>query len=86
MRQALTKLLRKSDELALSKLLIEIVLLESADQSLKGDTDVLTATAKRYRVEVDKICKAVEQEFTAKQAKRKVKQNKTTNKNAKPAV
>ena len=79
-RQAMAKLLRQSDELALSKLLIEVVLLENADQTSKNEPDVLTATAKRHRVEVERIRKAVEQEFTAKRAKREAKQNKAAKK------
>lgn len=73
-QQAVTKLLRQADEAALSKLLIEITLLEIVDQASQGDADILTATAKRHRVDVVKVRKAVEQEFAAKRAKLESKQ------------
>jgi hypothetical protein len=41
---------------------------------------VLIATAKRHRVDVDKLRKAVEQEFTAKRAKLDAKQKKALKK------
>ena len=40
----------------------------------------LIVTAKRHRVDVDKVRKAVEQEFTAKCARREIKQNKAAKK------
>jgi len=45
-----------------------------------SDPDVLIATAKRHRVDVDKLRKAVEQEFTAKRAKLAAKQKKAAKK------
>jgi hypothetical protein len=41
---------------------------------------VLIVTAKRHRVDVDKLRKAVEQEFTAKRAKLAAKQKKAAKK------
>jgi hypothetical protein len=73
-------LLRQPDEGALSKLLIEGVLLESVDRAPTSDPDVLIATAKRHRVDVDKVRKGVEQEFTAKRAKSDAKQKKAAKK------
>jgi ParB family transcriptional regulator, chromosome partitioning protein len=81
-QQAIARMLRQSDEDALSKLLIEVVLLEFADRAPTGDLDVLLATARRHRVDVDKVRKAVEQEFTAKRVKRETKQDKATKKGA----
>ena len=75
-QQAIARLLRQPDEGALSKLLIEVVLLEFTDRAPTSDPDVLIATAKRHRVDVDKVRKAVEQEFTAKRAKQSAKQTK----------
>ncbi len=86
-QQAIVKLLRQVDEAALSKLLIEVALLEVADQTSPGDADVLTATAKRHRVDVVKVRKAVEQEFAAKRAKQATKQKNIAKKTtAKPAA
>lgn len=72
------KMLKQTDEAGLSKLLIEVVLLEVADQSPNGESDILTTTAKRHRVDVEKVRKAVEQELTVKRAKVESKQ-KTAN-------
>jgi ParB family chromosome partitioning protein len=79
-QQAIAKLLRQADEAALSKLLVELTLLEVVDQISQGDADVLTATAKRLRVDVAKVHKAVEDEFAAKRAKQDSKQNSTAKK------
>jgi ParB family chromosome partitioning protein len=79
-QQAIARLLRQPDEGALSKLLIEVVLLECTDRAPTSDPDVLIVTAKRHRVDVDRIRKAVEQDYTAKRAKSAAKQNKATKK------
>ena len=79
-QQAIARMLRQSDEGAISKLLIEAVLLESADRAPTSDPGVLIATAKRHRVDMDKIRKAVEQEFATKRAKLEARQNKATKK------
>lgn len=55
------------DESALAKLLLEISLLDSAYQrGTRRSDDPLLASAKRYRVDVEKIEKAVAAEFAAK--------------------
>ena len=79
-QQAIARMLRQPDEGALSKLLVEVVLLECTDRAPTSDPDVLIATAKRHRVDVDKLRKAVEQEFTAKRAKLAAKQKKAAKK------
>ncbi|MGA2965553.1 MAG: ParB/RepB/Spo0J family partition protein [Terriglobales bacterium] len=79
-QQAIARMLRQSNEGVLSKLLIEAVLLESADRVPTSDPDVLITTAKRHRVDTEKVRKAVEQEFTAKRAKLEAKQNKAAKK------
>ena len=81
-QQAITKLLRQADEVALSKLLIEVILLDVLDQTSPGDADVLTATAKRLRVDVVKVHKALEEEFAAKRAKQNSVAKKSTAKSA----
>jgi ParB family chromosome partitioning protein len=85
-QQAIARLLRQSEEGALSKLLIEVVLLECTDRAPTSDPDVLIVTAKRHRVDVDKVRKIVEQEFTAKRAKQSTKQSKAAKKNTTKAV
>lgn len=86
-QQAIAKLLRQADEAALSKLLIEVILLEVADHPSQSDTDALTTTAKRHRVDVVKVRKAVEQEFAAKRDKQESKQKTAAKKTtAKPAA
>jgi ParB family chromosome partitioning protein len=79
-QQAIAKMLKQTDEAALSRLLIEVVLLEVADKSANGEFDLLTTTAKRHRVDVEKIRKFVEQEFAAKRAKQDEKQKKDAKK------
>lgn len=76
-QQAIAKLLRQADESALSKLIVEAILLETVDRLSSGETDVLLATAKRHRVDVDKMRKAVEREFAAKRAKQKARSKAT---------
>jgi hypothetical protein len=75
-------MLRAADEGALSKLLVETALLECVDRTPTNDPDLLYAAAKRHRVDVDKVRKAVEQEFVAKRAKQSAKQNKAAKKKA----
>jgi hypothetical protein len=55
----------------LSRLLLEISLFESAYRN-GGDpeSDVLITTARRYRIDAEKLHKAVAQEFAAKQKKK----------------
>ena len=57
------------DEAALSRLLLEISLLDSAYQRGDVSQDPLMDTAKRYRVDVEKVEKAVALEFAAKRSK-----------------
>ena len=74
--ELLAKYVSRYDESYLSRLLLEITLLESAYRSAGDpDSDVLLSTAKRYRSDAEKLHKAVAQEFAAKQEK---KQEKTT--------
>jgi len=54
-------------ESGLSPLLLEVSLLESAYRNdAECDSDVLLTTAKRYRIDAEKVQKAVAQEFAAK--------------------
>ena len=85
-QQAIVKLVRQADEATLSKLLIEATLLEIVDQTSQGDADVLTATAKRLRVDIAKVRKAVVDEFAAKRAKQESKQNSTAKKSTAKSV
>jgi len=69
--ELLQKHVSSYDESALSRLLLEISLLESAYRNGSGnDDDVLLNAARRYRIDPDKIQKAVAQEFAAKQRKK----------------
>jgi len=64
------------DENALSRLLLEISLLESAYRSGgDADNDVLLSTARRYRIDTEKLKRAVAQEFAAKHKKKEKKVN-----------
>jgi ParB family chromosome partitioning protein len=66
----LVKHVSRYDESDLSRLLLEISLLESAYRN-GGEpaSDVLLSTAKRYRIDTEKVQKTVAQEFAAKQKK-----------------
>lgn len=62
------------DESELCRLLLEISLLDSAYQrSTASRDDVLMDAAKRYRVDTERVQKAVAQEMAAKRAKKNTK-------------
>ena len=75
-QKGLQRLLRQLDEPGRSKLIVEMVLLGSVESASQDETDALTATAKRHRVDVAKAHTTVEAEFSAKQAKAAAKQKK----------
>ena len=82
-KAGLLKQAATQDEGELSKLLLEISLLDSAYQlPAKEADDPLLNMAKRYRLDVEKIQKAVAQEFAAKKAKQTAKQKKSEKKAA----
>ena len=58
------------DEAELSRLLLELSLLDSAYQRGAASEDLLMDAAKRYRVDVEKIEKAVAAEFAARKDKK----------------
>jgi hypothetical protein len=63
------------DEAELCKLLLEISLLDSAYQrSTASRDDILIDAAKRYRVDTEKLQKAVAKEFAAKRDQNAIKQ------------
>jgi len=81
-QELLAKQVSKFDDAELCKLLLEISLLDSAYQrSTASRDDVLLDTAKRYRVDSEKLGKAVAEELALKQGK-KMNKSKT---NKKPA-
>jgi ParB family transcriptional regulator, chromosome partitioning protein len=72
----LVRLLQRLDETALSKLLMETILLDDVEHVTSEESEYLIRAAKQYRVDTAKVRKAVEQELSAKRAKEAVKQNK----------
>jgi ParB family chromosome partitioning protein len=73
-QELLAKQVSKYDEAELCKLLLEISLLDSAYQrSAASRDDVLMDAAKRYRVDVENVQKAVAAEFAAKRGRSKAK-------------
>jgi hypothetical protein len=73
-QELLAKRVGTYDEAELSKLLLEISLLDSAYQrSTASRYDVLMDAAKRYRVDSEKLQKAVAGELAAKREKAKPK-------------
>ena len=78
--ELLAKHVSTFDDSGLSRLLLEVSLIESAYSSGgKAENDILLSTAKRYRVDAERIQKSVAQEFAAKQKKkeRKTESSKT---------
>jgi ParB family chromosome partitioning protein len=72
--ELLVKHVSRYDESGLSRLLLEISLLESAYRSGGDpDGDVLLSTAKRCRIDAEKLEKAVAHEFATKQKKKEKK-------------
>ena len=72
--ELLAKHVSTLDESGLCRLLLEVSLIESAyATSGKSDNDSLLNTAKRYRIDAEKIQKAVAQEFAAKLKKKEQK-------------
>ena len=70
-QELLAKQVGTYDEAELCKLLLEISLLDSAYQrSTASRDDVLMDAAKRYRVDAEKLQKAVAKEFAAKRDKK----------------
>ena len=72
------KQVSKCDEAEISKLLLEISILESAYQRSSASGDPLMDAAKRYRVDREKIGKAVAESFALKQKERKATAAKKT--------
>ena len=73
-QELLAKQVGTYDEAELCKLLLEISLLDSAYQrSTASRDDVLMDSAKRYRVDAEKLQKAVAKEFAAKRDKKAIK-------------
>jgi len=70
-QELLAKQVGTYDESELCKLLLEISLLDSAYQrSTTSRDDVLMDAAKRYRVDAEKLQKAVAEELAAKRHKK----------------
>jgi ParB family transcriptional regulator, chromosome partitioning protein len=73
-QETLLKQLISYDESELCRLLLEIGLLDSAYQrSTVNRDDVLMDAARRYRVDIEKVEKAVAKELAAKQDKKTIK-------------
>src|ERR1700694_4148697 len=68
-QEVLMKKVSTYDEAALSRLLLEISLLDSAYQRGDESQDLLMDAAKRFRVDVEKVEKTVAAEFAAKRSK-----------------
>ena len=67
--ELLAKRVSTYDEAALRRILLEISLLDAAYMRSGASDDLLTDAAKRYRVDVEKLEKAVVAEFAAKRGK-----------------
>jgi ParB family chromosome partitioning protein len=72
-QELLTKRVGTYDEGALCGILLEISLLDSAYRRSATSDDFLADAARRYRVDVEKLQKAVAAEFAGKKERRKAK-------------
>ena len=73
-QELLAKQVGNYDETELCRVLLEISLLDSAyRRSATDGEDTLLGVAKRYRVDVEKLQKAVAAEFATKRDKQKAK-------------
>ena len=73
-QELLAKQVGNYDEAELCRVLLEISLLDSAyRRSAPDGEDILLTVAKRYRVDVEKVQKAVAAEFATKRDKKKAK-------------
>jgi hypothetical protein len=68
-RTALVKRVNEADETALARLVIECALLDSAYHEPPSGDDRLLAAARKHRIDVDALARAVREEFAAKQRK-----------------
>jgi ParB family chromosome partitioning protein len=68
-QELLAKRVSAYDEAALCRILLEISLLDSAYMRSGASDDLLNDAAKRYRVDIEKLEKAVVAEFAAKRSK-----------------
>lgn len=73
------KMFKESDETGLSRLILECILLESAYYAPSSGDDLLLTTAKRYRIDAEKIARKVRDDLAAK-AKKKVAKAKKASK------
>ena len=77
-QELLAKQASRCDEADISKLLLEISLLDSAYQRSTASGDPLMEAAKRYRVDTEKIAKAVAEAVALKEKERKAAAAKKT--------
>ena len=69
-QELLAKHVSTFDESGLFRLLLEVSLIESAyNGDGKTESDILLSTAKRYRIDAERIQESVAQEFAVKQNK-----------------
>ncbi|MBV8630460.1 MAG: ParB/RepB/Spo0J family partition protein [Silvibacterium sp.] len=85
-QKGLQRLLRQLDESGLSKLMVEIVLLGSAESGPSDEGDVLAVAAKRHGVDAVKMRTAVEAEFAAKRKRAEDKGKQPASKNTAKAA
>src|ERR1039458_3429201 len=81
-QELLAKRVSTYDEAALCRILLEISLLDSAYMRSGASDDLLNDAAKRYRVDVEKLEKAVVAEFAAKRSKEAKPKTKAKTKSA----
>lgn len=85
-RTALVKLVKEADETALSRLVMECSLLDSAYHEPSSGDDRLLTAARKHRIDVDAVARAVRDEFVAKAKKAVAKAKKPSDRKARTAT
>jgi ParB family chromosome partitioning protein len=67
------KMFRESDDKAICRLILECLLIDSAYHIPTGGDDLLLATAKRYRIDAEKVTRHVRDDLAAKAKKKAAK-------------
>jgi hypothetical protein len=77
MANGFRKMFKESDEKVLCRLILECILIDSAYHVPTSGNDLLLHTAKRYRIDADKVARQVRDDLAAKAKKKTAKDKKT---------
>jgi hypothetical protein len=72
------KMFKEADDKAVCRLILECILIDSAYHIPTTDDDLLLSTAKRYRIDAEKVARQVRDDLAAKAKKKATKAKKTS--------